>query len=453
MNESTRGHAKATTPEAKTPLTILPETPSGGFRSITGEQILDSRGYPTVQVTLELEDGTLVEASAPAGASTGANEAVEKRDGGRAYSGRGVHTAVASIADEIAPLLLSRQWSSIRDVDDTLCALDGTHTLARLGANAIVAVSMGATRAFAAQAGVPLHQWIASYAHTTAVLPVPHFNVLNGGAHAANGLEFQEFMIAPVGAATEADAVQAGAEIYHALSSRIPATYKTNGLGDEGGFAPDIDNPETALDLLVEAITEAGYTPGTDHIAIALDPAANGFHEGNGQYRVNGALLSRGQLADYYLRLLDHYPIRSIEDGFAEDDHDGWKLHFESAGDRIQIVGDDLYVKDAERIRVGAREGYSNATLIKPNQIGTVSHTLDAVAAARQNNMASMISHRSGETADTFISDLAVGTGVGQIKSGAPARGERVAKYNRLMHIESQAPGLPYGLGSRSNRR
>lgn len=400
-----------------------PANQSLGFTAVSAEQILDSRGYPTVMVSLETQEGKSVEASAPAGASTGSHEAAEKRDGGAPYSGRGVHGAVASITGEIAPLLISRSWDSIRDVDDALRALDGSGNLARLGANAVVAASIAVCRAFASHEGIAVHRWIASHCDGDAQLPVPHFNVLNGGAHASNGLAFQEFMIAPVGASNEADAVRTGAEIYHALAARIRATYTSTGLGDEGGFAPDISDPREALDLLLAAITDAGHTPGTDEVAIAIDPAANGFHEGNGRYRINGAMYSRDQLADYYLRLLDDYPLRLIEDGFAENDLDGWKLHFASAGDRVQIVGDDLYATDAERIRDGAREGYSNATLIKPNQIGTVSQTLDAIAAARQNNMSSMISHRSGETLDTFIADLSVGTGVGQIKSGAPARG------------------------------
>lgn len=414
--------------------------------TITASQILDSRGYPTVQVSMGLSDGTVVGASAPAGASTGAYEAVELRDGDRSYSGRSVHRAVAAVREEIAQLLTCRGWASIRELDEALRELDGTANYSRLGANAVVAVSIAASRAFAHQAHLPLHTWIAKTTGSMELLPVPHFNVLNGGAHAANALDFQEFMIAPVGSATEEHAVQTGAEIYHALAARIRARYDTTGLGDEGGFAPPISRPDDALDLLVEAIQDAGYTPGLNQVAIAMDPAANGFYEGDGTYRIAGSTMSNAGLADYYAHLIEKYPIRLIEDGFAEDDHRGWKLLFDLVGDRIQLVGDDLYVTDAERIRDGARNGYSNAALIKPNQIGTVSQTFDAIAAARESGMRCMVSHRSGETLDTFIADLVVGTGVGQIKSGAPARGERVAKYNRLMEIEMQTPGLRYGL-------
>ena len=414
---------------------------------VSGRQILDSRGYPTVQAELRLADGTAVEASAPTGASTGAHEAVELRDGGHAFSGRSVHSAVASVTGEIADLLTSRGWTSIREIDDALRQLDGTDNYARLGANAVVAASIAASRAFAHQAGVPLHAWISLFTKSAPLLPVPHFNVLNGGAHAANDLDFQEFMIAPVGVANEEDAVQAGAEIYHALAGRIRSRYNASGLGDEGGFAPPISRTEDALDLLVEAIQDAGYKPGVDQIAIALDPAANGFYLGGGTYRIAGSEVSREDLVEHYVGLVGTYPIRSIEDGFAEDDHHGWRMLFDRVGDRVQLVGDDIYVTDANRIKDGATNGYSNAALIKPNQVGTVSQTFDAIAAARSFGMRSMVFHRSGETLDTFIADLAVGTGVGQIKSGAPARGERIAKYNRLAEIAGVHPELPYGLG------
>jgi enolase len=423
-------------------LTLAPVT----VTAVTARQILDSRGNPTVHVSLSLGDGTVVEASAPSGASTGAFEAIELRDAGPSYAGLSVHHAVAGITGEIAPLLIGREWTSIREIDDAMRALDGTANYSRLGANATVAVSIAASRAFAHQAGLPLHTWIAAETGNTELLPVPHFNVLNGGAHAANDLDFQEFMIAPVGMKTEELAVQAGAEIYHALAKRVRARYNATGLGDEGGFAPPISSPNEALDLIVGAITDAGYTPGLDQIAIAMDPAANGFYAGDGVYTVAGVATSREELADYYAELCAAYPIWSIEDGFAEDDHAGWKILFDRIGDTIQLVGDDLYVTDAARIRGGAANGYSNAALIKPNQIGTVSQTFDAIAAARENGMQSMVSHRSGETSDTFIADLVVGTGVGQIKSGAPARGERVAKYNRMMEIEAQTAGLRYGL-------
>jgi enolase len=413
---------------------------------VTASQILDSRGWPTVEVSLTLNDGTVVVASAPAGASTGENEAAELRDGDAAYSGRGVRKAVAGVLDEMAPLLKSRAWAHIRELDDALRELDGNRNYSRLGANAAVAVSIAATRAFAHEAQLPVHEWIAKASGSTELLPVPHFNVLNGGAHAANDLEFQEFMIAPIGAANEELAVQTGAEVYHALSAIIRKKYGTTGLGDEGGFAPPISNPEEALDLLTQAIQDAGYTPGRDGVAIAMDPAANSFYEGDGAYRIAGKALSRQQLTDYYEEIIAKYPVWSIEDGFAEDDHEGWVLSFAQLGDRIQFVGDDLYVTDEARIRDGATNKWSNAALIKPNQIGTVSQTLDAIAAAKSVGMECMVSHRSGETLDTFVADLVVGTGVGQIKSGAPARGERVAKYNRLMQISALNPDLRYGL-------
>lgn len=423
-----------------------PETHPIHIDRVDAHQILDSRGYPTVAVTMHLGDGSTVDASAPAGASTGAYEAAELRDDGPSYSGRSVHRAVSSVTDEISPLLAQGHWSSIRQVDDAIRALDGTDNLARLGANATVAVSIAATRAFAHYAELPLHTWIAHVTDSVERMPVPHFNVLNGGAHAANPLEFQEFMVAPVGAATEEAAVEAGAEIYHALAARVKAKFHTAGLGDEGGFAPDIASPEEAMELLITAIQDAGYTPSLDDVAIAIDPAANGFYERDGQYKIAGTLLSRDQLVDYYVRLLDQFPLRSIEDGFAEDDHHGWKLMFDAVGNRTQLVGDDLYVTDMHRIADGAKNRYSNAALIKPNQIGTVTGTLDDIETAKRLGMQSMVSHRSGETLDTFIADLVVGTGVGQIKSGAPARGERIAKYNRLTQIEAGTARIPYGL-------
>ncbi len=424
----------------------MPDTSAITFTDLRGRPILDSRGYPTVEVRATLADGTRLLAAAPAGASTGEHEAVELRDHGRAYSGRGVQAAVAHVDADIAELLTGRTWENIGELDDALAALDGSAGYSRLGANAVVAVSIAAARAFAHTAGVELQEWIAAQTGSTPRLPVPQFNVLNGGAHAANDLDFQEFMIAPIGAATEEHAVQIGAEVYHALAGLVRDRYGSAGLGDEGGFAPQLEDPRQALDLLVEAISAAGYTPARDQVAIALDPAANGFYLGEGRYRVNGLEFGRDELVDYYLDLFGHYPIRSLEDGFSEDDPEGWIAMGQAAIDQVQLVGDDLYVTDPDRIRDGAEHGYSNAVLIKPNQIGTVSQTFDAIRTARELDMACMVSHRSGETADTFISDLVVGTGVGQIKSDAPARGERVAKYNRLTEIELDHPDYPYGL-------
>lgn len=424
-------------------MTTAPITPTG----LTARQILDSRGYPTVEVILTLDDGATLIASAPAGASTGEHEAVELRDGGDAFSGRGVTKAVQAVDDEIARRLVGSSWSALAELDDAMRDLDGTGNDSRLGANAVVAVSIAAARAFAHCADTSLHGWIADITGSEELLPVPHFNVLNGGAHAANDLDFQEFMIAPVGARSEDEAVRTGAEVYHVLAGLARARFGTTGLGDEGGFAPPIADPREALDLLVEAIGKAGYPAATDQVAIALDPAANGFALGGGRYRFAGRELDRDDLVAYYADLVDAYPIRSIEDGFAEDDDEGWAAMYQALGSRLQLVGDDLYVTDPERIQNGAERHLSNAALIKPNQIGTVSQTLDAIRTARENDMRCMVSHRSGETADDFIADLVVGTGVGQIKSGAPARGERVAKYNRLTAIELDSPGLAYGLG------
>jgi enolase len=416
---------------------------------LTGRQILDSRGFPTVEVRGTLTDGTQLVAAAPSGASTGAHEAVELRDGGPDFCG--VTKAVGFVDGEIADLLTSRPEETLEQVDRALAELDDTPGYRRLGANAVVAVSILATRAFAHVEDLPVHAWIAGHEGTAERLPVPHFNVLNGGAHAANDLDFQEFMIAPVGARSEEQAVQIGAEVYHALKSLVSTRFGSAGLGDEGGFAPPIDDPHWALDLLVEAIREAGYTPGTDQVAIALDPAANGFHQGGGTYRIGLRDRSRSEMVDYYLDLIRSYPIRSLEDGVAEDDLDGWTAMAQAVAElpeqqRVQLVGDDLYVTDPARIRDGAEHWYSDAVLIKPNQIGTVTQTLDAIRTARDLGMRCMVFHRSGETTDPFIADLVVGTGVGQIKSGAPARGERVAKYNRLTEIALDHPELPFGL-------
>ncbi|WP_082724377.1 phosphopyruvate hydratase [Microbacterium oleivorans] len=414
--------------------------------SLHGSRILDSRGYPTIQVRLELEDGTVVTGDAPAGASTGAHEAVELRDGGSSYGGRDVSQALHLITTDVAPMITGQSWTSIGQADAALAALDGTPNHRRLGANSVVATSIAMARALAAAAELPLWRWIADVTGSTPRLPVPHFNVLNGGAHAANALDFQEFMIAPVNAETMTDAVRIGSDVYHALAALVRERFGSLGLGDEGGFAPSIAAPEEALDLLVAAISAAGYEPGVDTVAIALDPAANEFALGDGRYRVVDRRLDRAGMVDYYRDLISRYPIRSIEDGFSEDDHGGWKAMSFALGDMLQIVGDDLYVTDPQRIRDGGKDGLSNAALIKPNQIGTVSQTLDAIGVARSLGMRSMVSHRSGETTDTFIADLVVGTGTGQIKSGAPARGERVAKYNRLTEIAENNPELPYGL-------
>lgn len=408
-------------------------------------QILDSRGYPTLRVQLENAAGDVFEACAPSGASTGAHEAVELRDGGTSYQGRGVTAAVASVTGEIKSLLTAQGWASQRDLDEALCALDGTGNKSRLGANALVAVSMAAARGFAFGAGHSLHTWISHSLGGAERLPVPHFNVVNGGQHAANALAFQEFMIAPVGAATYPQALEWGADIYHALAATLRARGFATGLGDEGGYAPEISSPEEALDLIVSAIETAGYRPDVNHVAIALDPAANAFFQ-NGRYLLNGRQYTPSQMISYYGTLLDNYPIRSLEDPLAEDDAESWPELVTDLGGRAQIVGDDLFVTQAARVSAGIRSGSATAVLIKPNQVGTVTETLDTLTVAESGGFTAMVSHRSGETMDTFVADLTVGSGCGQLKAGAPARGERVAKYNRLLEIADVNPALPYGL-------
>ena len=412
--------------------------------AVRSREILDSRGRPTVAVALEVDDHPGA-AAVPSGASTGKAEAVELRDGDPTrFGGAGVTRAVGSVNGEIAALLASRTFASLAEVDAALRDLDGTPNKARLGANAIVGTSMALARALAARAGLPLYRYLQPEG-VTPRLPVPHFNVLNGGAHAPNRLEFQEFMIAPVGAPTMADAVRAGAEVYAALRARLKDAGLATGLGDEGGFAPEIDRPEEALDHLVAAITAAGYEPSTSGVAIALDPASSQFFDA-GRYHVGGAALTAEELTDRYAEMIDRYPIWSLEDGMAEDDLDGWLVHSKRLAGKVQIMGDDNLVTDPVRIQTAIDRHQGNAALIKLNQIGTVTETLDAIATCGAADWGAMVSHRSGETTDDFIADLVVATGTGQIKSGAPARGERVAKYNRLMEIAAIDPSLPYGL-------
>ncbi|MFI0938516.1 phosphopyruvate hydratase [Streptomyces sp. NPDC021020] len=409
-------------------------------------EILDSRARPTLAVTVGLSGGAVGRAGVPSGASTGSGEAVELRDQDPArYAGQGVRGAVAHVNGEIADALRGRDFADPAALDRALIELDGTADKSRLGANAIVGVSMAAVRAAAAQADVPLCRYLAPIG-VDPRLPVPHFNVLNGGAHAPNPLDFQEFMIAPLGAPDLPEAVRAGAEVYAALRKRLRDAGHDTGLGDEGGFAPALSRPEDALELITLAITDAGHTPGRDGVAIALDPAASEFRQPDGRYRVDGELLSSQDLIARYAKIIDEYPVWSIEDGLGEDDHDGWTALTAHLGGRVQLVGDDNFVTDPAVIADAVRDGIANASLIKLNQIGTVSETLHAMAVCRDAGYAAMVSHRSGETEDTFIADLAVGTGCGQIKSGAPARGERVAKYNRLIEIAAEHPDLPYGL-------
>jgi enolase len=402
------------------------------IEAVHARQILDSRGNPTIEVEVVLDDGSLGKAGVPSGASTGAFEAVELRDGGSEYGGKAVTRAVEGIVDEIQPELLGHEADDQRLVDQALIDLDRTPGKSRLGANAIVGVSMAVARAAAESAGLPLFRYLGGpNAH---VLPVPAMNILNGGAHADNNVDIQEFMITPVGAPTFAEALRWGAETYHALKSVLKQRGLATGVGDEGGFAPDLEHNRAALDLIVEAIGKAGFTPGRD-VALALDAAATEFYK-DGGYVFEGKFLTSEEMADTYRQWLDSYPMVSLEDPLAEEDWAGWQAVTAAVGDRVQVVGDDIFVTNPERIRRGIEQRSANALLVKLNQIGTVTETLDAVALAHRAGFSCMISHRSGETDDTFIADLAVAVNAGQIKTGAPARGERVAKYNQLLRIE-----------------
>ncbi len=410
-------------------------------------EILDSRGRPTLEVSVELDNGPSGVAGVPSGASTGTREAVELRDGDpKRFKGAGVTKAVNNVNTEISGLLSGKSWKSLEELDRAVIELDGTETKSRLGANATVGVSMAAARAMAVADGKPLYSWLASDQELLR-LPVPNFNVVNGGAHAQNPLEFQEFMLAPLGAPSFSEALRAGAEIYQALKGLLHSRGHATGLGDEGGFAPALGTPEEVLDLLVEAITAAGYAPGRDGVAIAIDPASSEMREDDGAYRYSpGVKLTTDQMIDRYEELVGRYPIWSIEDGLAENDWDGWVKLTARIGERVQLVGDDLLVTNPAIIREGIERKAANSALIKLNQIGTVSETLEAISVCRAAGFTQFISHRSGETPDTFIADLAVASGAGQIKTGAPARGERVAKYNRLVVIEAETRGLPYGM-------
>jgi enolase len=413
---------------------------------LSAREVLDSRGHPTLDVGVELFSGDRGHAGVPAGASTGSMEARELRDNdpGR-YGGRGVQHAVENVLGEIAHLLRGHKFADLAELDDALIHLDGTLNKGRLGANAIVGVSMAVARAISVAQGTPLWNSLAPEG-VAPRMPVPHFNVINGGAHATNALELQEFMLAPIGAPNFAEAVRAGAEIYATLREELAHQHLSVGLGDEGGFAPEISKPETVLQLLVEAIEKAGYHTGRDGVAIALDPAANGFYRDK-RYHLDGQSLSSEEMIEYYADLIDRFPIWSIEDGLAEDDRAGWEHLTARLGERIQLVGDDLLVTNPTIIAEAIAHKVANAALIKPNQIGTVTETFEAMRICREAGWPQMVSHRSGETDDSFIADLAVASGCGQIKSGAPSRGERVAKYNRLIEIEANAM-LPYGLAN-----
>jgi enolase len=403
--------------------------------AIGAREILDSRGNPTIEVEVALDDGTVARAAVPSGASTGAFEAVELRDGDeRRYAGKGVTRAVLAVLDEIGQELVGFEASEQRMIDQSLLDLDGTPDKSRLGANAILGVSLAVAKAAAESAQLPLFRYLGGpNAH---LLPVPMLNILNGGAHADTNVDIQEFMIAPVGATTFSEALRWGAETYQALKSVLKARGLSTGVGDEGGFAPDLPTNRAALDLIAEAVDKAGFRLGED-IALALDVAATEFHA-DGSYAFEGERRSAQDMADYYAELVTSYPLVSLEDPLDEEDWEGWTALTASLGDRVQIVGDDLFVTNAERLRRGIVAGAANAVLVKVNQIGTLSETLDAVALAHRSGYRAMMSHRSGETEDTTIADLAVATDCGQIKTGAPARSERVAKYNQLLRIEEE---------------
>ena len=409
-------------------------------------EILDSRGRPTLAVTVRLADGTQARAGVPSGASTGSREAVERRDGDPdRYEGKGVLGAVASVNTEIRDLLCGRPWASLAEADQAMIDLDGTANKSRLGANATVGSSMALARALAASARTPLWQWIRPDGVTPS-LPVPHFNVLNGGVHAPNSLDFQEFMVAPLGAPSMAEAVRAGAEVYSALRRELTSSKMSTGLGDEGGFAPEITEPEEVLRLLVQAISDAGYKAGSEGVSIALDLAASEFRQPDGRYLVAGVPLSSGDMIDRLAAMTVQFPVHLIEDGLGEDDEDGWIALTARLGGTTELVGDDIFCTNPAIITRAIGLGIGNSALIKLNQIGTVTETLEAMAICRRAGYRQFVSHRSGETEDHFIADLAVGTGCGHLKTGAPARGERVAKYNRLMEIAACAPELRYGM-------
>ena len=403
---------------------------------IHAREILDSRGNPTVEADVILDDGTLGRAAVPSGASTGEHEAIELRDGeGDRYGGKGVRHAVRNIEETIAPSLRGCDATDQLGIDTAMLELDGTPNKSKLGANALLAVSMASARAAALSIGMPLYRYLGG--PLARVMPVPMMNILNGGAHAANTVDFQEFMIVPVGAETFGDALRMGAEVFHALKKVLVKRKLGTGVGDEGGFAPDLRDDEEALNVIIEAIQAAGYAPGKQ-IALALDVAASELYQ-DGAYvfkKSGGEKKDAEGMIELFRSWLDEYPIVSIEDGLAEDDWDGWAKLTSALGERCQLVGDDIFVTNTERLARGIENGVGNAILIKVNQIGTLSETLEAIEMARAAGYLSVISHRSGETEDTFIADLAVGTGVGQIKTGSASRTDRVAKYNQLLRIE-----------------
>jgi len=399
---------------------------------VRGRQVLDSRGNPTVEVDVRLDSGALGRAAVPSGASTGVHEAVELRDGGEQWGGKGVGQAVANVNSELADAVRGRDADDQEGLDRVLLDLDGTPNKGRLGANAILGVSLAAAKAAAADAGVSLFRHLGG--DDAVALPVPMLNVINGGAHADNSIDLQEFMVVPVGAATFAEAVRVGAEVYHSLKKVLGARGLSTGVGDEGGFAPNLDSSEAAIDAILQAAEAAGHR---DRIAIALDPATSEVFS-DGVYRFEGREKRSDEMPAFWGELIDRYPIVSIEDGLGEDDWEAWGQLTSELGDRLQLVGDDLFVTNPERLRRGIESGVANSILVKVNQIGTLTETLDAIALARSAGYSAVMSHRSGETEDVTIADLAVATGCGQIKTGAPSRSDRVAKYNQLLRIEEE---------------
>ena len=404
------------------------------IETIHAREILDSRGNPTVEVEVVLDDGSTARAAVPSGASTGAFEAAELRDEGKRYLGKGVENAVKNVNEKIAPIICGFDAQDQRLIDDEMIALDGTKNKSKLGANAILGVSLASARAAAESSDLSFFKYIGGpTAHT---LPVPMMNILNGGAHADTNVDIQEFMVAPIGATTFKESLRWGAEIYHSLKSVLKKQGLATSIGDEGGFAPNLASNRAALDLILEAIEKAGFKPGKE-IALAMDVAATEFHE-KGVYNFEGKQLTSDEMINYYAELVNAYPLVSIEDPLDEDDWDGWKKMTSQLGSKIQIVGDDLFVTNPERLSRGIENQTANALLVKVNQIGTLTETMDAVALAHRSGYRSMMSHRSGETEDTTIADLAVALECGQIKTGAPARSERVAKYNQLLRIEEE---------------
>lgn len=403
--------------------------------AIHAREILDSRGNPTVEVEVLLSDGQIGRAAVPSGASTGEHEAVELRDGDKGrYLGKGVQKAVDAVIDQIAPALIGFDATDQRSIDQSMIDLDGTANKSKLGANAILGVSLAVANAAAASADLPLYKYLGGpNAH---VLPVPLMNILNGGSHADSDVDIQEFMVVPLGAETFSEGLRWGVEVYHALKAVLQAKGLSTGLGDEGGFAPNLPSNRAALDLIQEAIRNAGYTPGQD-IALALDVASSEFYK-DGAYQFEGKSLSSTEMSAYYAELVADYPLVSIEDPLDENDWEGWKTLTDAIGDKVQIVGDDLFVTNPERLQTGIDSQTANSLLVKVNQIGSLTETLDAVSLAQRAGYTTITSHRSGETEDTTIADIAVATNAGQIKTGAPARSERVAKYNQLLRIEEE---------------